>query len=126
MISKGRFISMWILAAVIMLGIGMCEVVKADGFNNYSLVSPKHTQFVVEVFNLSDVCNVHVIFKKKVSSKLAEQIVSAAMMQAISFRGNYDILGVAYTVNPENRIRFTTSPSLVIEKGTKIVKPFKW
>jgi len=30
MISKWRFISMWIIAAVIIAGFGMCEVAKAD------------------------------------------------------------------------------------------------
>jgi len=44
MISKWRFVSMWVLSAVIILGIGMCNVVKAADFSKCITVEmPKWT-----------------------------------------------------------------------------------
>jgi len=53
MISKWRFFTMWALAAVILLGIGMCKVANAENFNNILLnqTSSKQKQILSVAVN---------------------------------------------------------------------------
>jgi len=95
-------------------------------------VSINHnTQFIIEVSNVSKVCNVSVIFTQSISSEDAKNIVSSAMKMALPFRKSYDILGTAWLYpngnnNDERPIKFPSGQFLIIKKGTDEVIPFKF